>query len=165
MANYYRKPIGWRSESYRHYLAAKGIRTRMRYYAKGNYGDPILHSLHAQGVTTEQAVAAGVVSPAALQRRQRPKVIDAAQLQIPSATQMMGLPEENPITSFAPLPQEPIPQLESAPQLSTQPLSNEPELDVVEEPQQEVSKPSNVAGTTELTPGVPPDMVGFDNMS
>ena len=30
------KPVGWRSESYRHYLAAKGYRTKHRYYAMDN---------------------------------------------------------------------------------------------------------------------------------
>lgn len=35
----YKSPVGWRYESYRHYLAAKGVKTNYRYFQKGEVGD------------------------------------------------------------------------------------------------------------------------------
>jgi hypothetical protein len=51
------KPVGWRQESYRHYLAAKGIGSK-RYFVrnelKGNRGSSLLHSLWAQGYSSPE---------------------------------------------------------------------------------------------------------------
>jgi len=33
MRSFRSKPVGWRGESYRHYLAAKGIKTRTRFFS------------------------------------------------------------------------------------------------------------------------------------
>jgi hypothetical protein len=47
------KPVGWRNEPYRHYLASKGISTRHRYFVrdelKGNRGFSGLHSAFSKG--------------------------------------------------------------------------------------------------------------------
>lgn len=52
-----RKPVGWRGQSYHHYLAAKGIKTK-RYFVrnelKGNRGGSALHSLWAQGYSNAE---------------------------------------------------------------------------------------------------------------
>ena len=49
------KPVGWRGESHRHYLAAKGLSSKNRYFVrdelKGNRGFPALHSAFAKGHT------------------------------------------------------------------------------------------------------------------
>ena len=56
MSKYSRyKPIGWRGEPHRHYLAAKGISTKVnhRYFVrdelKGNRGFPAIHRAFAKG--------------------------------------------------------------------------------------------------------------------
>lgn len=60
------KPIGWRGESHRHYLAAKGIRTRhplsKQYFAvrndlKGNRMPRLVAIGHAQGFSDDQLTA------------------------------------------------------------------------------------------------------------
>ena len=62
------KPIGWRGDSYRHYLAAKGVKTarqspsrnvyfNVRNELKGNRGFSRLKSLYARGYNDEQIVA------------------------------------------------------------------------------------------------------------
>jgi hypothetical protein len=52
------KPVGWQNESHRHYLAAKGIKTKYNYSARKEY--PTLYvtetvpELQAIGITTEE---------------------------------------------------------------------------------------------------------------
>ena len=54
------KPLGWRHDSHRHYLAAKGISTK-RYFVrnelKGNRAPPIYKSGYAQGKTKAEVDA------------------------------------------------------------------------------------------------------------
>jgi hypothetical protein len=57
------KPLGWRYDSHRHYLAAKGISSRVnnkyfvRHDLKGNRAPPVYKSGYAQGKTKEQVDA------------------------------------------------------------------------------------------------------------
>lgn len=58
-SNFRRKPTGWRGESFRHYLAAKGIRTKIKksYFVrdelKGNRSSSGLHRAYSKGFSKE----------------------------------------------------------------------------------------------------------------
>lgn len=53
----FQKPTGWRGESFRHYLAAKGIKTKRQYFVrnelKGNRSSSSLHRAFAKGFSKE----------------------------------------------------------------------------------------------------------------
>jgi hypothetical protein len=61
------KPIGWRNDNYRHYLAAKGVSTRMNFYAvkdylKGNRESGGIKSAAAKGWSKDALLANPVVA-------------------------------------------------------------------------------------------------------
>jgi len=177
------KPVGWRSESYRHYLAAKGHTTKYtahKYFAKGNYSltpeDSKLKSAYAQHLTKEQAIAGGIVDPTKLSEPQKyEKIVDVSNYNVPSSTQLMGLPQETPM-QFKQIAAEPIPQIEPVPAFSQEvveaPLQVSPELEIPDETVSEVqpvemmSEPStgseeDIVGDVATVPA--PEMVTFDN--
>lgn len=176
------KPVGWRSESYRHYLAAKGMKTRYtahKYFAKGNYSltpeDSKLKSAYAQNLTKEQAIASGIVDPTKLSEPQKyEKIVDVSNYNVPSSTQLMDLPQETPV-QFKPIVAEPIPQIEAVPAFSPEvveaPLQQSSELEAEETPEvmpiETMSEPITGSEEGEMTGNVAtvpaPQIVTFDN--
>lgn len=159
------KPVGWRGESQRHYLAAKGIKTRkylaVQDFLKGNRPESptgsssLLHAFYQEGYSDEDILA----------RRTDPAFADAAvdverKRASRSPSKKFDVPDSDsdesqfqefsrPVVSAEQLPVQPIP--EEAPVARVQePMS-------VSEPigeSSELSEPT--AGNTVVTPGVPP---------
>lgn len=146
------KPVGWRGESYRHYLAAKGIPTK-RYFVrnelKGNRGNPILHSLWAQGYSSQEIESLfGIQAP---RRKKKQALFD-----VPDRDVVIG--ERAPaFTESLSQPPSPVPAANTIgePAMKEQsPAVGAPEpafLETAEVPEMKIS-----------TPGVPPQPEEFD---
>lgn len=119
MKAYWAKPIGWRGESYRHYLARKGIATRYqahKYFAKGvpelprptdpDTGKDLVASGHAQGKSNDELRAIGIAVPPP---KKAYNAVDFTKL---SAAAMPAELNEAAPLRFTGLPMEPIPQVE-----------------------------------------------------
>lgn len=109
---------GWFGESYRHYLARKGIPTRYRYFQKGNFSrspeESVLHSLWAQGLTNEEIKASYPGLSAFMgPKKGYPKLIEAPSQPylprreepfIPSSIEAgMPVPGEEPLPEVPPI--------------------------------------------------------------
>lgn len=180
MKAYWAKPIGWRGESYRHYLARKGIATRYqahKYFVKGDYRElPAIDPLtgetknlikvgHAKGLTDDQMrMNYGIPVPAVASKK-----VDFAALA--SNAMPMAVNEATAPTQFTSLAAEPVPQIEPiappvapaavitpiTPEVIESPLPSAPELEVPEE--EEVSAPV----VPVKSPGLEEGLVGEDN--
>lgn len=156
-------PVGWRNESHRHYLAAKGISTK-KYFAKGNPssglivgGKDTLHSLWASGKTNEQ-IARNPLLPTEIrqkaaeniQNKRKSTALFAEQLSAATAMGLDAVPEvpmesaEAPITFSSlqeeevPFYGEPVSRPTAVPELQELPpqeLPSSPELAAIESEQ------------------------------
>lgn len=143
MVSYRRyRPVGWQRESYRHYLAAKGVSTRrylVRNFLKGNRDAGAVKSLYAQGYNKDEAFS--ILGLGVPQKRARAPMID-----VPDRDEV-GLPERE-----MPVREEPMPLT---------PLLEEPVPVVGQERRGE--EESETPGDVLMTPGVPPSpSVGFN---
>lgn len=143
------KPHGWRGESHRHYLAAKGVKTKsyfVRDYLKGNRDSGAVKSLYAQGYSKDEAYRL-LGLPVPEKRKSRPiiDVPDRDEVSVPEAQFPSQVVSE-------PLPVEPVPEERPA---NVRTIENmEPS-----EPVATTESPGNVT----MTPGVPPPpMAGFN---
>jgi hypothetical protein len=140
------KPVGWRSESYRHYLAAKGMKTRYtahKYFAKGvpesprpldpETGKDLVASGHAQGKSNDELRAIGVVVPPP---KKAYSAVDFTKLSANAMPNELNDMEGTAPIQFTSLPSEPIPQIE--PVAPIQSVNITP--DVVEAPLQSASE-------------------------
>ena len=181
MKAYWKQPVGWRGESYRHYLARKGIATRYqahKYFVKGDYRelpavDPVTGETknlikvgHAKGLTDDQMrMNYGLPVPEAASKK-----VDFAALAsraMPGAVNEVTTP-----TQFTSLVAEPVPQIEPVappvapvsaatpitPEVIESPLPSASELEVPDE-EEEVSAPV----VPVVSPGLEEGLVGEDN--
>jgi len=151
------KPVGWRGDSHRHYLAAKGIRTKTpisnRYFVrdelKGNRGFSNLHRAFAKGHSVSDLESDQGLRDAFNVDLQK---INAFKKQSKKARLPEGLPgpsesdsEAFEQESFERLPEQELPVVEAPMQL--------------EEPQKTTETTESPADTydvpTVMTPGVP----------
>lgn len=146
-----RRPIGWRGDSYRHYLAAKGIPTN-RYFVrnelKGNRGGSTLHSLWAQGYSNEEIERIfGIAVP----KKKRSTVFD-----VPDRDVLLGQRE--------PQFSEPLQEPPSPVTVEEQSLVSQPVQESLGQSQPQPLSQLIVPETevTVSTPGVPTQPESFD---
>lgn len=150
--------MGWRNDSYRHYLAAKGVKTR--YFSKGNFLPSYYKKAFAEGLSRaefEERLRAAGRNDLIVQEPKKTTVIDRIIAQpLPEA-----MPQEE--LSAVPVPEERI-GLEELEQMSPEERVLETPLEAPpEEPVREVREPVRVPGRTVMTPGVPESpSVGFN---
>ncbi len=151
------KPVGWRGDSHRHYLAAKGIKTRyfaVQDFLKGNRPESptgsssLLHAFYQEGYSDNDILA----------RRNEPAFAEAAKdVERKRASKSPGkkfdVPESEGVSQFPvssvsqvsePLPMPPIPEDTS--------VAPSPMVEDEEEP----IGSSVGMGNPVVTPGVPP---------
>jgi hypothetical protein len=133
------KPAGWRGESYRHYLARKGISTRyfatqVNQAAKGNYDKGGIKRAYADGYSKAE-----VASNPALQEKYG---VSSQEL----------IPPTSPTTLMSEAPSSAMPEIRIPPKISSEPLR--------EEPLSEEEKPWK-RRETNISPGITP-YTGFD---
>jgi hypothetical protein len=142
------RPVGWRSESYRHYLASKGVSTR-KYLSKGNFLPSYYKKAFAEGLTREEferkLFAAGRDDLVVREPEKRTVIDRIIEQPLPDA-----VPQEDLVG--VPVPEErmvPEEQMVAAGRVESPP----------EEPVEVVRTP----GRTVMTPGVPSSpSVGFN---
>lgn len=163
------KPVGWRGDSHRHYLAAKGIKTRkylaVQDFLKGNRPESptgsssLLHAFYQEGYSDEDI----------LTRRNDPAFVEAAKdverkRASRSPSKKFDVPdsdvssEDFPMISGVqePFPTAPIP--EEMPSVAPAPVVAMETTETVEPEQQLESEQAGVGttGNVVITPGVPP---------
>jgi len=158
------KPVGWRGDSQRHYLAAKGIKTK-KYFAvqdflKGNRPESptgsssLLHAFYQEGYSDNDI----------LSRRNEPAFVEAAKdverkRSSRSPTKKFDVPESDTLSEDFPmtsgvqesLPTAPIPEEMPSVAIAPTPVTVEPEQQIESE-QTGVGTTGNVV----ITPGIPP---------
>jgi hypothetical protein len=166
------KPVGWRGDSQRHYLAAKGIKTKHKYLApldslKGNRPESptgssnLLHAFYQEGYSDE-GILARRNDPAFAEaakdiERKRVSRVSGKKFDVPEADESSFPSEQQlPMTGGMQetLPTAPIP--EEMRSVAPAPVA----METAEvEPEQQMDSEQPAVGTTGnvvITPGVPP---------
>lgn len=153
------KPVGWQGESQRHYLAAKGIKTK-KYFAvqdflKGNRpqsptgSSGLLHAFYQEGYSDDEILArrndpafAGAAKDVMRKRASR---APGRKYEVPEAEEFSQFSQSSlsSVPVSEPLPTPPIPEE----------MSRAPVMEIEE--QEESSSGIGVANPI-VTPGVPP---------
>jgi len=135
------KPVGWRSESYRHYLAAKGVTTK-RYFSKGNFLPSYYKQAFAEGLSRAEF---------------------EAKLQAAGRNDLI-VREPTKRTVIDRIIEQPLPEAVPQEELSMVPVPEERQpVTVLESPPEEQVSVVRMPGRTVMTPGVPESpSIGFN---